>query len=85
MEWRRCVIIPILLCFVFKLCNEEFTNLEEFRLFCRRADKLLPETLADIDEYVRNCDLLTAHSVNTVTAVSLYSRQSGGQRRNFLQ
>jgi len=36
---------------MLQLCNEEFTNLEEFRLFCRRADKLLPETLAEIDEY----------------------------------
>lgn len=36
-----------------QLCNEEFSNLEEFRLFCRRADKLLPETLAQIDENVR--------------------------------
>lgn len=33
-----------------ELCNQEFTNLEEFRLFCRRADKLLPPTLAEIDD-----------------------------------
>lgn len=35
-----------------QMYNEEFTNLEEFRLFCRRADKLLPATLAEIDEFV---------------------------------
>lgn len=32
--------------------NQEFTNLEEFRLFSRRADKLLPETLSAINEFV---------------------------------
>ena len=42
---------------MIKLYNEEFTNLEEFRLFCRRADKLLPATLAEIDEFVSSCNI----------------------------
>lgn len=36
---------------LLEMCNEEFTNLEEFRLFCRRADKLLPGSLAEVDEH----------------------------------
>jgi len=39
-----------------ELLNKEFTKLEEFKLFSRRADKLLPETLAAIDDNtIRKC------------------------------
>jgi hypothetical protein len=45
-------LFPPLLTPAGQQLNQEFTDLEEFRLFSRRADKLLPESISEIDEEV---------------------------------
>jgi hypothetical protein len=56
-------------CVFLQLCNEEFTNLEEFRLFCRRADKLLPATLAEIDDYVSTLILPSLYQHSSIVCI----------------